>query len=88
MLLEAGAGIESTLLDGQTALHLAARYDHGETVKLLLKRGADIGTRDEVGQTPLAYTVGRRKADMLKLLLGRLAVLRREMFDKGHYTVL
>ena len=45
---------------GDTLLILAAYYDHPETVRALLERGADTSYVNERGQTALAAAVFRR----------------------------
>jgi ankyrin repeat protein len=40
-------------MDGQTALHLAARAGHAAVVALLLAHGAPPDVEDENGRTPL-----------------------------------
>lgn len=45
-LLAAGAAPDSANEEGQTALHLAARGGHLETVGLLIGAGADVNARD------------------------------------------
>ncbi|WP_369800005.1 ankyrin repeat domain-containing protein [Wolbachia endosymbiont of Ctenocephalides felis wCfeT] len=38
---------------GNTILHLAAEYASGETIKLLIEKGADINAKNDKGETPL-----------------------------------
>lgn len=51
LLLENDSDIEASDANGNTALLLAARYEHKEVVRLLLKNGADVEASDENGQT-------------------------------------
>ncbi|WP_039458752.1 ankyrin repeat domain-containing protein [Candidatus Jidaibacter acanthamoebae] len=45
-----------------------AEYDYNE-VKTLIERGADVNTRSENGDTPLAYAIGNDQLDIVKILL-------------------
>jgi len=44
--------------NGDTPLHVAARYDHGAAVTLLLANGADIQAKNNDGLTPLHVAAG------------------------------
>lgn len=46
-------GIDRTTIDGETALHLSARHDRAEAMKLLLRAGADPSSRNKQDKTPL-----------------------------------
>lgn len=52
-LLDLGADINATDENGNTALHIAVKYSQTETVKLLLKRGANFEAVNGAGVTPL-----------------------------------
>lgn len=52
-LLASGAGVDTRLADGTTALHWASLYDHPEAVALLLKQGADPNASNRNGVMPL-----------------------------------
>jgi ankyrin repeat domain-containing protein 50 len=57
ILLEHGADIDASHgYDGKTALHRAAQGGHLDTVRLLLRKGANIEARDDEGNTPLRLT--------------------------------
>ena len=51
-------GRESDDSDGLTVLYAAAKNGRLEVVKYLVKRGADVATRDDDGRTAL-ISVGR-----------------------------
>lgn len=65
---------------------LEGMMDPVSTVKLLLVRGADLETRDEVGQTPLIKAASYGRLDTVKLLLERGTQL--EARDRGGNTAL
>lgn len=46
-------GIDRMTIDGETALHLSARHDRAEAMKLLLRAGADPSYRNKQDKTPL-----------------------------------
>jgi len=50
-LLSHGADMDARSLDGDTAMHLAARHNHYDTVALLLDFHADHGLKNNAGQT-------------------------------------
>jgi ankyrin repeat protein len=66
-LLKAGAHVSGTNHQGQTPLHIAARFNHTLAAKMLIDAGAKIMPRDKAGKTPLDYA---ESADMIKLLKG------------------
>ena len=51
--LKARGGVDIRDEDGSTALIIAARNGHYNTVKLLLDNGADVNAHDKYGTTPL-----------------------------------
>jgi len=53
MLLRHGATLEERAHNGQTALHLAARYGHVEAVEALMQMGMDSNMKNAEGNTPL-----------------------------------
>jgi len=58
--IDGGLPVNITNHAGDTLLILAAYYDHPETVRALLERGADTSYVNERGQTALAAAVFRR----------------------------
>jgi len=53
-LLDHGANIDAICTRSQeSSLHMAVKFDHASTVKLLVERGASIECRDGNGRTPL-----------------------------------
>ncbi|XP_016837991.1 arfGAP with SH3 domain, ANK repeat and PH domain-containing protein isoform X2 [Nasonia vitripennis] len=59
--------IDKTTTEGDTALHLSAKHDKAEAMKLLLKSGADPSLRNKQGKTPLdiAQEVGHHTCQEL-----------------------
>ncbi|XP_011502913.1 PREDICTED: arf-GAP with SH3 domain, ANK repeat and PH domain-containing protein 1 isoform X2 [Ceratosolen solmsi marchali] len=59
--------IDKTTTEGDTALHLSAKHDKAESMKLLLKAGADPTLRNKQGKTPLdiAQEVGHHTCQEL-----------------------
>jgi ankyrin repeat protein len=54
---------------GQTPLHLAACWGHGDMTELFLKHGADVHAADEMGRTPLHAAVESGDERVVHLLL-------------------
>ena len=67
--LQAGADIEATNLQGNTALQMSARAGHIAIVRLLLQQGADINSRGSTDATPLIMAAEEEKTDVVSLLL-------------------
>ncbi|XP_063703140.1 protein phosphatase 1 regulatory subunit 12A [Culicoides brevitarsis] len=55
-LLEQGADIDTTNIDGLTALHQACIDDNLDMVEFLISQGADVNRKDNEGWTPLHVT--------------------------------
>lgn len=53
MLLKSGAGPNLTTDDGQTPVHVAAKYGNTSTLILLLEDGGDPLFKNKSGETPL-----------------------------------
>ena len=67
LLLDRGANVEARNDRGETPLLKAARSNHIEMVKLLLKTGAEIDAKAG-SATPLHTAISRGHQDMVELL--------------------
>lgn len=71
LLLNYGASVNATTVDGQTALHLAGEYPRSaQVVSCLLRNNAKI-TFDSRGQTPLHVAAAHGFISMINLLLSQ-----------------
>jgi ankyrin repeat protein len=53
MLIDRGADLSVTPMNGQTPLHVACAKGHGAVVRILIDRGADLDVADRNGRAPL-----------------------------------
>lgn len=70
-LINKGAQVNDTMLDGKTALHIAAQKNFLEFVDLLLENGADLEAKDHEHQTPLYAAALDGNEKMIQLLVDR-----------------
>ena len=70
-LLDFGADVDSSGVDGKTALIHAARTDNASFAMLLLEYGADINAMATGGSTPLTTTITYNSHNVLQLILDR-----------------
>ena len=70
-LLDFGANVESSGIDGMTASIHASRRDNASFATLLLEYGANINATTASGQTPLTTAVTYNSHNVLRLLLDR-----------------
>ncbi|KAJ3112560.1 hypothetical protein HDU96_004410 [Phlyctochytrium bullatum] len=68
VLLDAGAGIESTIDGGQGPLFLAVSHRSVNVVRLLIEKGADLNAKDRFLRTPL-MEAAKRGNDVIAQLL-------------------
>jgi ferredoxin-like protein FixX len=68
-LLENGANVQITNLDGATALHMAVANGNLSTMTLLVKYGAFVNSQDDNGDTPLHYAVREEQARLVEMLV-------------------
>jgi len=69
-----GADINSKNSEGETALHLAARYGLIEITKSLLLNGADLNAYDNSGRNCLHTAVGSNEYELVKMLLNHCSI--------------
>jgi len=55
MLCDSGFEVDSVDLEGNSALHLAAREGYDDILRTLVTKGADINKRNKCGETPLHH---------------------------------
>jgi ankyrin repeat protein len=67
--VDAGLPVNLTNDKGNSLLMLAAYYNHPDTVRMLLERGADTARVNDRGQSALAAAVFRRSAESVTALL-------------------
>jgi cytohesin len=63
---------------GATPLHLSAEYGRSEIAQLLLDRGAEVDSIDNLGRTPLLWAATNRHAEVAQLLLSHGADVNRD----------
>lgn len=68
LLIEAGATIDLTNEDGETALHLAAYFGATESARALLDGGADPNRGDEFRRTPWTWAEWGKNKALVELL--------------------
>lgn len=61
-LISAGADLNSTTDDGDTALMVCARYNRDECLRILASKGADFGAVNSVGESVLSISSSKRWA--------------------------
>src|SRR5262249_39726530 len=61
--------VNTERFDGETALHMAAKWGDAEAVQVLVANGADINKRGEEGFTPLHYAVEQGHLDAVRCLV-------------------
>ncbi|KAJ8936152.1 hypothetical protein NQ318_010563 [Aromia moschata] len=69
MLLKSGAGPNLATHDGQTPVHVAARYGNLQTLLLLLEDGGDPQFKNKKGETPLHLASRGCRPDVVKHLI-------------------
>jgi ankyrin repeat protein len=70
-LLDFGADVEASGVEGITSLIHTARTDNASFAMLLLEYGANINATSTVGQTPLTTAIAYNSHNVLQLLLDR-----------------
>jgi ankyrin repeat protein len=67
-LLAEGANIDAVSPNGTTALMMAVREHHPETMRVLIGRGANVNHRNQDGASALAWAKRAEEVDMAKEL--------------------
>ena len=75
LMFTKGGNISSHNQDGRTALHVACREGHVETVQYLLHQGASVHVKDRNGVTPLLDAVKEKHSSIIGLLIKSGAAL-------------
>ncbi|KAI4485299.1 hypothetical protein M0804_006804 [Polistes exclamans] len=68
-LMEYGANISQTNVDGRTALHIACCQGNLNIVQELLKMGADVNKKDRYHRTPLIEAIDGDHHEIINILL-------------------
>ena len=68
-LLQQGADVNGTQIDGTTALHWAVRLDDLETAQLLVSAGADVSAANQSDSTPMQLATINGSAAIIASLL-------------------
>ena len=68
-LLDRGAAVDATEIDGTTALHWAVHRDDGDLAALLIRAGADVTAANRYGVAPIALASLNGSAPMLARLI-------------------
>ncbi|KAF7691391.1 hypothetical protein HF521_011688 [Silurus meridionalis] len=72
MLLKSGAEVNTELENGETAMHVAARYGNLQVMKSLVEEGADLTWKSKAEETPLHVAVRHCHAHMVEAILNFL----------------
>uniref|UniRef100_A0A8B9GR40 Ion transport domain-containing protein n=1 Tax=Astyanax mexicanus TaxID=7994 RepID=A0A8B9GR40_ASTMX len=73
MLLKSGAEVNAEQENGETAMHVAARYGALQMMRALTEEGADLTWRSKVTETPLHVAVHHCHAHMVEAILNSLS---------------
>ena len=68
-LLNSGADVNATQVDGMTALHWASYHDDLDTATLLVRSGADVSAKNRYGVTPISLAATNRNGSLVQVLL-------------------
>ncbi|KAG9849039.1 hypothetical protein KCU98_g4707, partial [Aureobasidium melanogenum] len=74
LLIRTGAGIDAQDIDGETALHSAARAGDLDLVRLLISKKAKINVKNDEGRSALDFACGENHLEIIQYLLKHDAV--------------
>ena len=80
-LLDRGADVNASEVDGTTALHWAVHRDDGEAAELLIRAGADVTAANRYGVAPIALAGANGSAAMVQRLLAAGADANRSLHE-------
>jgi ankyrin repeat protein len=69
LLIDSGANLNATAIDGSTALHKAAAAGYTEIVRTLLYHGANTGITNHYGDTPLTLAAKKNQQAVIKIMM-------------------
>ncbi|MHB0936924.1 MAG: ankyrin repeat domain-containing protein [Armatimonadota bacterium] len=78
---DVNAKCDQEMLAGQTALHIAAGRNAAAVMRILLKKGARVNTRDSMGATPLHEAASHGSLEAAALLLESGAAIEAKQSD-------
>jgi ankyrin repeat protein len=87
-LLAKKSDVNAAQADGTTALDWAARWNDLETAGLLIRAGADAGTTNHDGATPMFLASQNGSAPMIELLLKAVANVNAPVLSHGETALM
>ena len=84
MLIAAGANVNASNSDGDTAMMLAAANGHTEIARLLIVSGANIDNKDSIGRTELMLVARNGHREIAQLLIAAGA----DVNSRANYSLL
>ncbi|XP_039593324.1 transient receptor potential cation channel, subfamily N, member 1 isoform X2 [Polypterus senegalus] len=73
MLLKSGADVNAEQENGETAMHIAARYGNLKMMQALIEEGGDVTSQSKAGENPLHIAVRHCHAHVVEEILTYLA---------------
>lgn len=85
--LSAGADLNTQNMDGETALHIAARCGLYEISERLIKNGAELNVYDAYGRNVLHTAVCSNEYQIVKLILNHCSMINQSLINSGAATM-